>query len=140
MKALRPILLALILVAVFLYFTTLRPGHPRASEWFSRPTKVEITEASAGDSLDGEEQNNIAVYKNNIPAVVNITSRAMTFDFFYGEVPQEGQGSGFIMIKTDTSSPTIMSSPKRGRWKSPCTIAKNTGLRLSVLTPHTILR
>lgn len=99
MKALRPILFALVLVAAFLYFTTLRPGHPQVSEWLSRPSKVEITEAASGDSLDSEEQNNITVYKNNIPAVVNITSKAMTLDFFYGEVPQEGQGSGFVIDK-----------------------------------------
>ena len=99
MKALRPILFALLLVAAFLYFTTLRPGHPRVTDWLSRPSKVEITEAAAGESLDSEEQNNISVYKSNIPAVVNITSRAMTFDFFYGEVPQEGQGSGFVLDK-----------------------------------------
>ncbi|HWJ20687.1 MAG TPA: trypsin-like peptidase domain-containing protein, partial [Geobacterales bacterium] len=30
---------------------------------------------------------------------VNITSRVMTFDFFYGLVPQEGQGSGFVIDK-----------------------------------------
>ncbi len=99
MKALRPILFALVLVAAFLYFTTLRPGHPRVTDWLGRPAKVEITEAASGESLDSEEQNNIAVYKNNIPAVVNITSRALTFDFFYGEVPQEGQGSGFVIDK-----------------------------------------
>jgi len=99
MRALRPILFALILVAIFLYFTTFRPGHPRTTNWFSRPDKVEITEAASNDSLDSEEQNNIAVYKNNIPAVVNITSKAMTLDFFYGEVPQEGQGSGFVIDK-----------------------------------------
>ena len=99
MRALRPILFTLLLVAAFLYFTTLRPGHPRVTEWLTRPSKVEITEAASGDSLDGEEQNNIAVYKNNIPSVVNITSRAMTLDFFYGEVPQEGQGSGFVIDK-----------------------------------------
>jgi len=99
MRALRPILFALLLVAAFLYFTTLRPGHPRVTEWLGRPSKVEITEAASGDSLDSEEQNNISVYKNNIPSVVNITSRAMTLDFFYGEVPQEGQGSGFVIDK-----------------------------------------
>src|ERR1051325_9340902 len=99
MKVLRPILFASLLVAAFLYFTTLRPGHPRVTEWLARPSKVEITEAASGDSLDGEEQNNISVYKNNIPSVVNITSRAMTLDFFYGEVPQEGQGSGFVIDK-----------------------------------------
>jgi S1-C subfamily serine protease len=31
--------------------------------------------------------------------VVNITSTAVAFDFFYGPVPQEGQGSGFIIDK-----------------------------------------
>ena len=45
---------------------------------------VEITEASGGEGLDSEEQNNIGVYKKNIPSVVNVTSRVMTFDFFYG--------------------------------------------------------
>ena len=67
--------------------------------WLSHPSQVEITEAAPGESLDGEEQNNISVYKRNIPSVVNVTSRAMTFDFFYGLVPQEGQGSGFVIDK-----------------------------------------
>ena len=31
--------------------------------------------------------------------MVNITSRALTFDFFYGLIPQEGQGTGFIIDK-----------------------------------------
>jgi S1-C subfamily serine protease len=31
--------------------------------------------------------------------VVNITSTAVAFDFFYGAVPQEGQGSGFVLDK-----------------------------------------
>ena len=63
------------------------------------PAQVEITEASGGEALDSEEQNNISVYRKNIPSVVNVTSRAMTFDFFYGLVPQEGQGSGFVIDK-----------------------------------------
>jgi S1-C subfamily serine protease len=60
---------------------------------------VEITEAGSNESLDAEEQNNINVYHKNIDSVVNVTSRAVTFDFFYGLVPQEGQGSGFIIDK-----------------------------------------
>ena len=102
MKLLRPLVLALAIAFGFFYFTTWRsnsPGEPRSSNWFSRPTQVEITEAGPGESLDGEEQNNISVYKKNIPSVVNVTSRAMTFDFFYGLVPQEGQGSGFVIDK-----------------------------------------
>ena len=53
----------------------------------------------ANGALDPEEQNNISVYHKNIASVVNVTSRAVTFDFFYGLVPQEGQGSGFIIDK-----------------------------------------
>jgi len=99
MRLLRPVLIAFILAGVFFYFTTYHSGHARPADWMGRPEKVEITEAASGESLDAEEQNNISVYHKNIPSVVNITSKAMTFDFFYGLVPQEGQGSGFIIDK-----------------------------------------
>ena len=56
-----------------------------------------LTEAQAAPSFDAEEQNNIAVYKKALPSVVNITSKSVAFNFFYGQVPQEGQGSGFIL-------------------------------------------
>ena len=85
------------MLAAFFYLTTtrgLRPTLPVA--WVSPPSKVEITEASSR-ALDEEEENNIGVYHRNIDSVVNITSRAVTMDFFYGPVPQEGQGSGFII-------------------------------------------
>ncbi|HEY7616223.1 MAG TPA: trypsin-like peptidase domain-containing protein, partial [Terriglobales bacterium] len=99
MKLLRPILLALLLVGAFFFFTTHRSGRSRLTNWVSRPDRVEITEAASNGTLDSEEQNNIDVYKRNMPSVVNITSRAMAFDFFYGLVPQEGQGSGVIIDK-----------------------------------------
>src|SRR5215468_11911 len=99
MKLLRPVLLAILLAGAFFYFTTWRSSPLRLTNLISRPDRVEITEAAPNDSLDGEEQNNISVYKRNIPSVVNVTSRAMTFDFFYGLVPQEGQGSGFVIDK-----------------------------------------
>ena len=99
MRLLRPVLIAFILAGAFFYFTTYHSGHARPADWMGRPEKVEITEAASGESLDAEEQNNISVYHKNIPSVVNITSKAMTFDFFYGLVPQEGQGSGFIIDK-----------------------------------------
>jgi S1-C subfamily serine protease len=56
-----------------------------------------LTEAEAAPAFDSEEQNNIAVYKKGLPSVVNITSKSVAFNFFYGQVPQEGQGSGFIL-------------------------------------------
>jgi S1-C subfamily serine protease len=100
MRLLRPVLLAVIFAGAFYYFTTYRSGPLHPANWLGRPIdKVEITEAASGESFDAEEQNNISVYRKNIDSVVNITSRAVTFDFFYGLVPQEGQGSGFIIDK-----------------------------------------
>ncbi len=100
MRLLRTVLLAVILAGAFFYFTTYRPTGSRLASLISRPDKLEISEAASGsESLDGEEQNNISVYRKNIGSVVNITSRAVTFDFFYGLVPAEGQGSGFIIDK-----------------------------------------
>ena len=103
MRLMRPLILALAIAGAFFYFTTwrsnFRAGSLHPSNWFNQPASVEITEAAGGEQLDSEEQNNIAVYKKNIPSVVNVTSRAMTFDFFYGLVPQEGQGSGFVIDK-----------------------------------------
>ena len=58
---------------------------------------LELTEAQAAPAYDAEEQNNIAVYKRVQPSVVNITSTTLVFNFFYGAVPQQGQGSGFIL-------------------------------------------
>jgi S1-C subfamily serine protease len=99
MRLLRPVLLAAILAGAFFYFTTYRSSRLNPSSWFGRPSRVQIIEAARNQSLDSEEQNNINVYHQNIDSVVNITSRAVTFDFFYGLVPQEGQGSGFIIDK-----------------------------------------
>jgi S1-C subfamily serine protease len=103
MRIIRPAILALVIAGAFFYFTTWRSNAKFAeanpASWFSQPAHVEITEASGGEGLDGEEQNNISVYRKNIPSVVNVTSRAMSFDFFYGMVPQEGQGSGFVIDK-----------------------------------------
>src|SRR4051794_40437303 len=96
MKSLRPIFLAIILVTTF-YVVTTRLGGPGAPSWVTRPSHVELTEAAGPGSYDAEEQNNIAVYKKALPSVVNITSIAVAFDFFYGAVPQQGMGSGFVI-------------------------------------------
>src|SRR5215831_17961124 len=96
MKLLRPLLLSILLVGAFFYVT--ERGHgPLAPSWVTRPTHVELTEASAPTTFDSEEQLNISVYKKALPSVVNITSTAVAFDFFYGAVPQQGMGSGFVI-------------------------------------------
>ena len=65
----------------------------------SSGSPLELTEAEAAPAYDAEEQNNIAIYKRVLPSVVNITSTTLVFNFFYGVVPQHGQGSGFILDK-----------------------------------------
>src|SRR5260370_3658537 len=99
MRFLRSFIFAIVLASTFFYFTTYRNGRLRPPNWISPPEQVEVTEAAGSEALDAEEQNNIGVYRKNIASVVNITSRVMTFDFFYGLVPQEGQGSGFVIDK-----------------------------------------
>ena len=95
MKLLRPVVIAVLLVGFFFYFTTYRS---RTFHLVNSPAeKIEVTEAASNEPLDSDEQNNISVYRKNIGSVVNVTSKAVAFDFFYGLVPQEGQGSGFII-------------------------------------------
>ena len=113
MKLMRRVFLVVLIVGGFWYLTAhlshnrAAPSASAASPWphFSlfgakaANSPLELTEAEAAPAYDAEEQNNIAVYKRVLPSVVNITSRTLVFNFFYGTVPQEGQGSGFILDK-----------------------------------------
>src|SRR6185312_3851237 len=117
MMKLRPVLLVILLLSGFYYLTTHVAPSGTFAPWvhhvFTRaiapdvsPATVrgpmgtlELTEAAAAPAFDTEEQQNIAVYKKALPSVVNITSTAVAFDFFYGPMPQQGQGSGFILNK-----------------------------------------
>jgi S1-C subfamily serine protease len=110
---LRPVVFVLIILAAFYYLSTrmiptgalaglvhhgLTPDTTTATS--SGPLgSFSLTEANAAPAFDAEEQQNIAVYKKALPSVVNITSTAMAYDFFYRPVPQQGQGSGFILDK-----------------------------------------
>jgi S1-C subfamily serine protease len=51
-------------------------------------------------TLDPTEAQNVKIYKQAAPAVANIVTRAVQYDFFYDAVPVEGAGSGFV-IDTD---------------------------------------
>ena len=99
MKLLRPFTLGVLLAAAFYWFTTHHQGTNPLSEVISRPTHVELSEAAGPEKLDPDEQNNVDIYHRAIASVVNITSKTMAYDFFYGPVPEEGQGSGFIIDK-----------------------------------------
>jgi S1-C subfamily serine protease len=113
---LRRVLLVVLLLAGFYYATTHlastgaltpllnavhAPGAPGTSvQSVNGPSGTfDLTVAAAAPAFDSEEQQNIAVYEKALPSVVNITSTEVRFDFFYGPVPQTGQGSGFILNK-----------------------------------------
>jgi S1-C subfamily serine protease len=104
---LRHVFLVFLLVGGFWYLTSHLPaslgggslGHVSFLGSHSAGSPLELTEAQAAPTYDAEEQNNIAIYKHVSPSVVNITAKALVFNFFYGTVPQEGQGSGFILDK-----------------------------------------
>jgi S1-C subfamily serine protease len=50
--------------------------------------------------LDVIEEENVRIYRQASPAVANIVTRAVQYDFFFNAVPVEGAGSGFV-IDTD---------------------------------------
>jgi S1-C subfamily serine protease len=105
MKLSRILMIVLLLLGGFWFITThLSPissgGRPTLIGSSGPGAPLELTEAHAAPAYDAEEQNNIAIYKRVLPSVVNITSTTLVFDFFYGTVPQQGQGSGFILDKS----------------------------------------
>jgi S1-C subfamily serine protease len=47
--------------------------------------------------FDQTETENISIYKQASPAVANIVTRTVEYDFFFNPVPVEGAGSGFLI-------------------------------------------
>jgi len=97
---LRRFLVIVLLVGGFWFLTTHLPAGLSRFSLFNASASgspLQLTEAEAAPAYDAEEQNNIAVYKKVLPSVVNITSTTLVFNFFYGAVPQQGQGSGFVL-------------------------------------------
>ncbi len=65
------------------------------------PFSVESSSAAAADKLyvpaNDDEANSIDIYKGVSPAVVNITSTTIDFDFFFNAMPKQGAGSGSLI-------------------------------------------
>jgi S1-C subfamily serine protease len=103
----RRVLLVVLLVGGFWFLTTHLPsslGHSSLGRFFHAAgsgdgSALQLSEAEAAPAYDAEEQNNIAIYKRVLPSVVNITSKSLVYNFFFEPVPQQGQGSGFILDK-----------------------------------------
>ncbi len=104
---LRRFLLVVLLVGGFWFLTTHLPhgvvrravDHLPLLNARNSGAPLELTEAEAAPVCDAQEETGIEIYKRVLPSVVNITSTALVFNFFYGVVPQQGQGSGFILDK-----------------------------------------
>jgi S1-C subfamily serine protease len=54
-------------------------------------------DSSSPPMLDPTEAENVRIYKLASPAVANIVTRTVEYDFFYNPVPVEGAGSGFLI-------------------------------------------
>ena len=73
------------------------------------PNKVEAVRLGADNSaavktvaqrdaaLTDDESINVRIYRQNAPAVANILTKAIEYDFFMDPVPVEGAGSGFVI-------------------------------------------
>src|SRR5690349_21430103 len=99
MKLLRPFIWAAILVAGFVYLTSisrwdlhslLQPVRTAGRLW-SEPA------SAAGPGFSNDEQNNIDIYKSARDATVNITSIVYREGWFFQLYPEEGIGSGFLI-------------------------------------------
>ncbi len=71
------------------------------ARWGPRtPNAVEAVPASTPVSTDGLgplEAENVRIYHQAAPAVANIVTKTVEYDFFYNAVPVEGAGSGFVI-------------------------------------------
>jgi putative serine protease PepD len=58
---------------------------------------VPIVSQGGTAALTDEEAVNVRVYRQAAPAVANIVTRTVEYDFFFNPVPVEGAGSGFVI-------------------------------------------
>jgi S1-C subfamily serine protease len=100
MRVLRPFIWAALMVAGFLYVTSV--AHWDVSRAF-QPIRTagrvwaEPTPAAGAGNYTPDEQNNIDIYRASREATVNITSIVVQEDWFWGSYQGEGAGSGFIV-------------------------------------------
>jgi len=71
-----------------------RPEPARLSAAQTPPAAVA---APLQEAASWDEQNNIQIYKAVSPAVVNITSTTIQYDFFFNVFPVQCSGSGFLI-------------------------------------------
>ncbi len=72
------------------------------ARWGPRQTPsieaLPLAPQGGGDAgLSTEEANNVRIYRQASPAVANIVTRTVEYDFFFNAVPVAGAGSGFLI-------------------------------------------
>ena len=83
-----------LLIGLAAYWAGARWGQPQPTSVAALPDLLQV----AGKApLASEEETNVRIYREASPAVANIVTRTVEYDFFYGPVPQEGAGSGFVI-------------------------------------------
>jgi S1-C subfamily serine protease len=101
MRFLRPFVWAAVLVAAFIYVTSVGPWDiGRLVQPFRSGGHLYTNAAAASPVFSPDEQNNIDIYKAARDATVNITSVVYRETWFYQLVPEKGTGSGFILKPT----------------------------------------
>jgi S1-C subfamily serine protease len=65
--------------------------------WMDGETFDHAADIQAAVAFTPDEEINIRVYRAASPAVVNITTTAVAYDFFLNPIPKEGTGSGAII-------------------------------------------
>ena len=89
-------LLALgLIIGLGAYWAGSRWGQHEPEAVHARPTTLAANEEPI--TLDPTEAQNVKIYKQAAPAVANIVTRAVQYDFFFDAVPVEGAGSGFVI-------------------------------------------
>ncbi len=98
---LKHLIIAAAILAGFVYYTSSTARRPLPV--FQPAPKSASADSSTStpqrgeSSLGADERNNIDIYRDASPAVVNITTKTMSYDFFMNEYPSEGAGSGFLI-------------------------------------------
>ena len=67
---------------------------------WSRPLAITlawVVLAPLAWALTRDEENSVEIYRRLNAGVVNITSRAVAYDFFFNPIPSDSSGSGFVL-------------------------------------------
>jgi S1-C subfamily serine protease len=93
-RAIRLLALGLI-IGLGAYWAGSRYGQHSPGSVHALPAGLPADEGPA--ALDPTETQNVRIYKQASPAIANIVTRAVQYDFFFDAVPVEGAGSGFVI-------------------------------------------